>query len=93
LTLLARVEDQLGVPAVAEIHARAALDAARRRASGFDHSETVGSALFASGLVLDALGDRAAARTAVDQALAQLRDAVGDEAPTTREARTWLAES
>jgi tetratricopeptide (TPR) repeat protein len=91
LALLARTEQQLGdLPAAAQ-HAQRAVALAREALAGFEHSEWLGSALVAQGLVDQAQGDQAAAQASWRAALVELRDSLGDAAPATEEARRLLA--
>jgi serine/threonine-protein kinase len=91
LTLLARVETQLGRRDIAERHAERAVAAARSVSVGFAYSEWLGSALLAQGIVLESKGDAASAKTVLEQAREQLQNALGDDAPATREVRARLA--
>ena len=90
LTLLARTEQQLGALDAAGLHAARAVAQARTATPGFAHSEWLGSALVADGLVQRARGDLAAAQAAWRSALAELVATVGDTAPATVEARALL---
>jgi tetratricopeptide (TPR) repeat protein len=90
LSSLARVEAQLGRLALAADYARSAVTAARTVSAGFANSEWLGSALLAQGIVLAAEGDNAASKAVLAQAVEQLRGALGDDAPATREARARL---
>jgi tetratricopeptide (TPR) repeat protein len=87
LALLARVEQQLGDTAAARRHASDAVAAARTAATGFAHSEWLGHALLAQAVVLAAQGDADTARTALAEALPQLTESAGPDAPATPEAR------
>jgi serine/threonine-protein kinase len=91
LTLLARVEVRQGELAAAQQHATEAEQAARRISAGFAHSEWIGSALLAQGIVASARGDNAAAVTTLRDALEHLRRSAGDAAPATRETEALLA--
>ena len=91
LTLLARTELQLGEVDAAQAHATQAVDQSRAALGGFAHSEWLGSALVAQGLVERARGDAAAARVSWGAAVVELQAAVGDAAPATVEARRLLA--
>lgn len=91
LAWLARTEQQLGdLPAAAQ-HAQRAVKLAREALAGFEHSEWLGSALVAQGLVQQAQGDSAAAQATWRAALIELQDTLGDAAPATEEARRLLA--
>lgn len=59
-------------------------------ATGFAHSEWLGSALLAQGMALRARGDERAPAV-LREALAQLEPTVGDAAPSVIEARRLLA--
>jgi eukaryotic-like serine/threonine-protein kinase len=91
LALLARLDLKMGEMHDAQAHAAQAVTLARSRMEGFEHTAWVGSALLSQGLVQQALGDDAAARRTLGSALAELRDAAGDDAPETVEARKALA--
>jgi serine/threonine-protein kinase len=91
LALLARTELQLGDAAAAARHAEAAVVRGRDAAKGLAQSAWLGDALLALGAVLRAQGDAPAAQIALQEALAQLRAAVGDDAPAAREAQALLA--
>jgi len=91
LGLLARVEEELGDAPAASRHAQEAVVAARECTRGLAQSEWLGSALLALGVIEAQQGERAAARTAIGEALEQLRASSGEEAPATREAREQLA--
>ena len=64
---------------------------ARRLATGFAHSEWLGSALLAQAIVQRGRGEAAAAQASARAALAELQATAGDAAPTTTEARRLLA--
>lgn len=91
LALLARIELQLHDVDGAEAHAARAVAQAGEALAGFDHSEWMGSALVARGLVQQARGDSIAASTSWRAALVELQAAAGDSAPVTAEARALLA--
>jgi tetratricopeptide (TPR) repeat protein len=93
LTLLARTEQQLGDVDAAQAHAARAVTRAREALAGFAHSEWLGSALVAQGMVQQACGEAAAAQESWRAALAELQATVGDSAPATAEARRLLAGS
>ncbi|MGZ8259929.1 MAG: protein kinase domain-containing protein [Caldimonas sp.] len=92
LTLLARTEQQLGALDDAGVHAARAVAQARAAMGGFGHSEWLGSALVAQGLVERARGDATAAQAAWRAAVAELEPTVGEAAPATAEARRLLSE-
>ncbi len=93
LALLARTELQLGELDAAEVHAVRAVAQARDAMTGFDHSEWLGSALVAQGMVQQARSRSMAARESWQAALTDLQAAAGDTATATVEARTLLASS
>ena len=93
LTLLARVEQRLGEHAAAQTHAQTAVVRARAAMAGFTHSEWLGSALVAQGLVQQARGDASAAQASWRAAVVELQASLGDAAPATVEARRLLAGS
>ncbi len=89
--LLARLDLQAGDTAQAALHAEQAVQAAQARRGGFAHTAWLGSALLSRGMARRAQGDRAAALQDLRSALAELRDAAGDDAPETVAARDALA--
>jgi serine/threonine protein kinase/tetratricopeptide (TPR) repeat protein len=91
LSLLARTEQELAEDNAARDDAAEAVSSAREASTGFTHSEWLGSALLAMGVVQSAQGNNAAAQTTLRESLAQLHESVGDDAPATREARALLA--
>lgn len=91
LILLARAELQLGETDAAQAAATQAVAGARRALGGFEHSEWLGSALVAQGLVQRARGEAAAAQASWQAALVELQASVGDTAPATVEVRRLLA--
>jgi serine/threonine protein kinase/tetratricopeptide (TPR) repeat protein len=91
LTLLARAELQLEDFDAAQAHAAQAVEQARATLGGFPHSEWLGTALIAQGLVQRARGDAGGARSSWSAALVELQAAVGDAAPATVEARRLLS--
>ena len=91
LTLLARTELRLGELDDAEQHATQATTQARTALSGFAHSEWLGNALVAQGLVQQARGDLAAAEATLTAALVELQATTGDTGTGTVEARALLA--
>lgn len=93
LTLLARTEQRLGELDAAQSHAQRAVRQARDTKAGFAHSEWLGSALVAQGLVQHARGQPAEAQTSWREALIELLDTVGEWAPATAEVRRLLATS
>ncbi len=90
LALLARTELQLGELDAAEVHAVRAVAQARDAMAGFEHSEWLGSALVAQGLVQQARSEGMAAKESWQAALTELKAAAGDTATATVEARTLL---
>lgn len=92
LTLLARTELQLGELDVAHADATRAVAQAREALGGFEHSEWLGSALVALGMVQRARGDVTAARESLRAAVDQLHASHGDSSPATVEARRLLAD-
>jgi eukaryotic-like serine/threonine-protein kinase len=93
LTMLARTELRIGDLDAAQAHALAAVTQAREAMSGFEHSEWLGSALVAQGLVQRARGDENAARASWRPALAALSATVGESAPSYVEVRTLFGDS
>ena len=91
LTLLVRTELQLGGLDDADAHAARAVAQARVAMAGFDHSEWLGSALVAQGMVLKARGQDTAAEASWQAAFAELQAAAGDTATSTVEVRRLLA--
>jgi tetratricopeptide (TPR) repeat protein len=89
----ARIELALGHPDVAAAHAEQAVSQARTLAKGFAHSQWLGSALVALGMVQKSRGEPAAAQATWRAALTELQATVGDSAPATAEARRLLAQS
>jgi eukaryotic-like serine/threonine-protein kinase len=93
LSMLSRTEQQLGEIDAAEADAARAVAQARDAMVGFEHSEWLGSALVAQGLVQRARGDNAAAQATWRAALVELQASVGESAPATTEVRRLLAET
>jgi serine/threonine protein kinase/tetratricopeptide (TPR) repeat protein len=93
LTLLARTQLQLGEIDAAEANARRAVAQAREAMAGFAHSEWLGSALVAQGLVQQARGDALAAQASWQAARVELQATVGESAPATADVRRLLADS
>ncbi len=93
LTLLARTEQQLGELDAAQSHAQRAVRQARDTKIGFAHSEWLGSALVAQGIVQHARGQPAEAQASWREALIELLDTVGERAPSTDEVRRLMATS
>jgi eukaryotic-like serine/threonine-protein kinase len=91
LTLLARTELQLGERDAAQAHAERAIAQARDAMAGFEHSEWLGSALVAQGMVQHARGEIAAAQATWRTALVELQASVGDSALITTEVHRLLA--
>ena len=89
--LLARTELALGRPDAAAAHAEEAVRQARTLAKGFAHSQWLGNALLAQGLVQQARGEAAAARVSWSAAAAELEPTLGPSAPASIEARRLLA--
>jgi len=89
--LLARAEQQMGRPERARRLADEAVAAARADMQGQPHTEWLGSALLAQGVVLAAQGETAQARAVLGEALNQLQSSMGPDAWATRDARTRLA--
>ncbi len=90
-TMLARTEQALGELDAAEADAARALSEARAAQAGFAHTEWLGSALVARGLVERARGRPAEAQASWHEALAELQATLGDDAPATAEVRRLLA--
>jgi tetratricopeptide (TPR) repeat protein len=90
LTLLARTELQLGEIVAAQVDATRAVERAREALSGFEHSEWLGSALVARGLVQQAQHEVGPAEDSWRAALVELKATMGDAAPATVEARQLL---
>ena len=93
LALLARTEQRLGELDAAQSHAQRAVRQARHTKIGFAHSEWLGSALVAQGIVQHARGERTEAQASWREALIELRDTVGEWAPATAELRSLMAMS
>jgi eukaryotic-like serine/threonine-protein kinase len=93
LTLLACTEQQLGELDAAEMDAARAVAQARDAMAGFEHSQWLGSALVAQGMVQRSRGESAAAQATWRAALAELQATVGDSAPATAEVRKLLADA
>jgi eukaryotic-like serine/threonine-protein kinase len=91
LCLLSRTEQQLGDIDGAEANAARAVAQAREAMAGFEHSQWLGSALVALGMVQKARGDSAAAQASWRAALAELLATLGESAPATDEVRRLLA--
>ena len=89
--LLARTELALGHLDAATARVAQAVIQARVQAKGFAHSQWLGNALLAQGLVEQARGEATAAQASWREALAQLQATVGEMAPATAEARELLA--
>jgi hypothetical protein len=88
---LARLEQQLGHTEDALTLSERAVIEARRFTTGLTASEFLGSALLARATVLAAQQNDAAARTAATEAVDQLQQSLGADAPPTREATTLLS--
>lgn len=91
LTLLARVEQDLGEASAAQEHSARAVSWARDSLAGFAHSEWLGRALMAHGWVQRANGQAAAAKTSWHAALVELQATAGPDAPATAEVRRLLS--
>jgi serine/threonine protein kinase len=87
LMWLSRAESALGKSAEANIHADAAVAMVRASLNGFRNSEWLGSALLAQAIVRKTDGAVANARLSLDEALTNLRETVGEEAVSYREAQ------
>ena len=92
LSILARTEHQLGDIDSAEANAERAVTQARDAMAGFEHSQWLGDALVALGLVQKSRGESAAAKTSWRAALVELQATLGESAPATEEVRRLLAE-
>ncbi|HEY4959027.1 MAG TPA: hypothetical protein VII31_14540, partial [Caldimonas sp.] len=88
---LARALAQAGDLPAARVEAERAVAAARGRLGGFQTSLYLGEALLVLGEVASAQDDRGAARIALDEAVRQLSDAIGGQAPLSVEATRVLA--
>ena len=88
---LARAQWLAGDLPAARAQAERAVAAARDRLGGFESSLFLGEALLVLGEVASAQDDRGAARTALAEAVRQLGDAVGHQAPLEIEATRALA--
>ena len=88
---LARAQAAGGDLAAARIQAERTVAAARGLLGGFENSLYLGEALLVSGEVALAQDDRAAARSALTEAVHQLQEAVGERAPLAVEASRALA--
>jgi len=86
-TLLARIELKRGDVAAARAAADRAVQEGKAMAQGLDHADYLGAALAAQAEVLDAQGERAAARAAHSAAVKQLEAALGADAPATQRVR------
>lgn len=93
LTLLARTELELGDIDSARRHVAEAVSSARSFAKDLPSSAWLGEALLAQALVQRAGSDAAGAGRSLDEAWVQLREADGDDAPVTREARALKSKS
>jgi hypothetical protein len=81
LSALAIVQQQLGDAEGARASAARGVEIARKAATGFEHTEWLGSALVAQGTVLAAQGDEKAAEAALEEGRAQLLGSVGPLGP------------
>jgi eukaryotic-like serine/threonine-protein kinase len=91
LGLLARTEQKLGDIDSAAADATRAVAQAREAMAGFEHSQWLGSALVAQGMVQEARGDSAAAQASWRAGFAELQATLGESAPATDEVRRLLA--
>lgn len=89
-TLLARAHLQAGDGAAALRHADEAVATARRFARTLPHSGWLGEALLVLAQARSAQGDAAGAAAAGTEALAILREAGGENAPSTRDAKALI---
>ena len=90
LSWLARAESALGKSAETNRHADAAVAMARASLNGFRTSEWLGSALLAQAIVRKSDGAIANARLSLGEAVTSLRETVGEEALSFREAKKLL---
>ena len=88
---LARAQLQAGDLPAARAQADRAVTAARAKLGRFQSSLFLGEALLVLGEVATAQDDRVAARSALEEAVRPLGDAVGDRAPLDIEATRALA--
>jgi eukaryotic-like serine/threonine-protein kinase len=91
LSLLSRTEQQLGDIDSAATNVARAVEQARDAMAGFEHSQWLGSALVAQGMVQNSRGEPAAAQASWRAALAELQATLGDSAPATNEVRRLMA--
>ena len=89
-TLLARVELELGHRDIARSEASRSVAQAREALAGFTHSQWLGGALVALGLVQQASGESTAAQVTWRAALNELEATMGISAPATEEVRRLL---
>ena len=92
LGMLSRTEQQLGDIDSAAAHAARAVAQAREAMAGFEHSQWLGGALVAQGMVQKARGQSAAAQASWRTALTELQITLGESAPATDEVRRLLAD-
>jgi tetratricopeptide (TPR) repeat protein len=92
LTLLARVDQRLGLTTQANERTAQALGWAREASAGFELSAWQGIAQLTQAVVLEAHGERGAAEAALALALPHLTASLGEQAPETIEARRMAAE-
>ena len=90
LVLLARADIALGELDAAAADAGRSMAAAEAATTGFTHTEWLGRALLARGLVERAQGRLAASRQTLQQALEHLRETTGEDSPGSVEARAAL---
>jgi eukaryotic-like serine/threonine-protein kinase len=90
LCLLSRTEQQLGDIDGAEANAARAVAQAREAMAGFEHSQWLGNALVALGMVQKGRGESAAAQASWRAALVELQATLGESAPATDEVRRLM---
>ena len=88
---LARALAKGGDLAAARAQAESAVAAARARLGGFTSGFYLGEALVVLGEVASAQGDGDAAKAALEEAVRQLHDSAGDQAPLGLDATRLLA--
>jgi eukaryotic-like serine/threonine-protein kinase len=90
LLVLAEAQNSHGEFEAARASAERALKMAQARLGEFTHSYNAGQAHGELGIALAGLGDVAAGRSELEQALTHLRSSVGPDAPATRRALAQL---
>lgn len=90
LALWALLQQQQGDAEAARATAQRAVASAREFAHGFEQADFLGVALAAQGEVLAAQGRAGEARTALDEAVAQLEGTLGPQAAIAQQARRAL---